>query len=139
MRARERYDDGISMKRKHLVVVAVVVVLLVIAVWGYFGSIPYISPLMHGQKFLQVVGPSMQPTIRVGATVSYEQVPYSELKVDDIIVFKRPGDNALIIARITHILAEGLEVKGDNNPSPYPYDITATEYGGKIIRIDNPP
>ena len=139
IRARERYDDWISMKRKHLIVVAVVVVLLVIAVWGYFGSIPYISPLIHGQKFLQVVGPSMQPTIRVGATVSYEQVPFSQLKVDDIIVFKRPGDNALIIARITHILAEGLEVKGDNNPSPYPYNITATEYVGKIIRIDNPP
>jgi len=139
MRARERYDDGISMKREHLVVVAVVAVLLVIAVWGYFGSIPYISPLIHGQKFLQVVGPSMQPTIRVGATVSYEQVPYSELKVDDIIVFKRPGDNALIIARITHILAEGLVTKGDNNPSPYPYNITATEYVGKIVRIDNPP
>jgi len=139
MRARKRYDGWIFMKRKHLVVVAVVAVLLVIAVWGYFGSIPYISPLIHGQKFLQVVGPSMQPTIRVGATVSYEQVPYSELKVDDIIVFKRPGDNALILARITHILAEGLVTKGDNNPSPYPYNITATEYVGKIIRIDNPP
>jgi len=127
------------MKRKHLVVVAVVVVFLVIAVWGYFGSIPYISPLIHGQKFLRVVGPSMQPTIRVGATVSYEEASFSELTVDDIIVFKRPGDNALIIARITHILAEGLEVKGDNNPSPYPYNITATEYVGKVVRIDNPP
>ncbi|MCJ7719143.1 signal peptidase I [Candidatus Bathyarchaeota archaeon] len=127
------------MKRKHLIVVAVVVVFLIIAVWGYFGSIPYISPLIHGQKFLRVVGPSMQPTIRVGATVSYEEASFLELKVDDIIVFKRPGDNALIIARITHILAEGLEVKGDNNPSPYPYNITATEYVGKVVRIDNPP
>lgn len=139
MRARERYDGWISMKRKHLIVVAVVVVFLIIAVWGYFGSIPYISPLIHGQKFLRVVGPSMQPTIRVGATVSYEEASFLELKVDDIIVFKRPGDNALIIARITHILAEGLEVKGDNNPSPYPYNITATEYVGKVVRIDNPP
>jgi signal peptidase I len=127
------------MKRKHLIVVAAVVILLVIAVWGYFGSIPYISPLIHGQKFLRVAGPSMQPTIRVGATVSYEEAAFSELTVDDIIVFKRPGDNALILARITRILAEGLEVKGDNNPSPYPYNITATEYVGKIIRIDNPP
>ncbi len=127
------------MKRKHLAVIAVVAVLLVIVVWGYFGSIPYISPLIHGQKFLHVVGPSMQPTIRVGATVSYEQVPFSELKVDDIIVFKRPGDNALIIARITHVLTGGLETKGDNNPDPYPWVITATEYVGKIIRIDNPP
>jgi signal peptidase I len=127
------------MKRKHLAVVAVVVVFLIIAVWGYFGSIPYISPLIHGQKFLRVVGPSMQPTIRVGATVSYEEASFLELKADDIIVFKRPGDNALIIARITHILAEGLEVKGDNNPSSYPYNIMATEYVGKVVRIDNPP
>lgn len=127
------------MKRKHLVVVAVVVVLLVIAVWGYFGSIPYLSPLIHGQKYLAVAGSSMQPTIKPGATVSYEQVPFSELKVDDIIVFRRPGDNMLILARITYILTEGLEVKGDNNPSPYPYNITATEYVGKVVRIDNPP
>jgi signal peptidase I len=129
----------VSMKRKYLAVVVAVVVLLVIFVWGYFGSIPYISPLVHGQKFLRVDGPSMQPTIRVGATVSYEQVPFSELKVDDIIVFKRPADNMLIIARITRILTEELETKGDNNPNPYPYNITATEYVGKIVRIDNPP
>jgi signal peptidase I len=127
------------MKRKHLAVVAVVMVLLIIAVWGYFGSIPYISPLIHGQKFLRVTGPSMQPTIKVGATVSYEQVPFSELKVDDIIVFKRRGDNMLIVARITDVLLEGLQTKGDNNPDPYSYNITATEYVGKIIRIDNPP
>jgi signal peptidase I len=129
----------VSMKRKYLAVVVAVVVFLVIFVWGYFGSIPYISPLVHGQKFLRVVGPSMQPTIRVGATVSYEQVPFSELKVDDIIVFKSPDDNMLIIARITRILTEGLEIKGDNNPNPYQYNITATEYVGKIVRIDNPP
>jgi signal peptidase I len=129
----------VSMDRKYLSVAVVVVVLLVVFVWGYFGSIPYISPLVHGQKFLHVVGPSMQPTIRVGATVSYEQVPFSELKVDDIIVFKTPGGNMLIIARITRILTEGLETKGDNNPNPYPYNITATEYVGKIVRIDNPP
>jgi signal peptidase I len=114
-------------------------VFAVVVAWGYFGSIPYISPLVHGEKFLQVAGPSMQPTIKVGATVSYEQVSFSELKVNDIIVFKRPGDNALIIARITRILTEGLEAKGDNNHDPYPYNITATEYVGKITRIDNPP
>lgn len=128
------------MKRKHLAIVAaVVVVLLVIAVWGYFGSIPYVSPILHGQKFLRIVGPSMEPTIRVGATVSYEEVPFTELKVDDIIVFKRPIDNMLILARIKRVLPGGLETKSDNNPNPYPYNVTATEYVGKIVRIDNPP
>jgi signal peptidase I len=127
------------MKRKYLVVMGVVAVLLVIVVWGYFGSIPYVSPLVHGQKFLVVSGPSMEPTIKQGATVAYEEVPFSMLKVDDIIVFKRPGDNMLILARITHILPEGLETKGDNRPDTYPWNITATEYVGKIVRIDNPP
>jgi signal peptidase I len=127
------------MKRKHLVAVAVIVVVVVIVAWGYFGSIPYISPVVHGQKFLQVVGPSMEPTIKVGATVAYEEVPFSELKVGDIIVFKRPDDNMLIIARITLILPEGLQTNGDNKPDPYSWNITATMYVGKIVRIDNPP
>jgi signal peptidase I len=128
------------MKRKYLAIATVAVAaVVVIVVWGYFGSVPYVSPIVHGQKYLQVVGPSMQPAIKVGATVSYEQVPFSELKVGDIIVFKRPGDNALILGRITQVLAEGLQIKGDNNPSPYSYNVTATEYVGKIVRIDNPP
>jgi signal peptidase I len=128
------------MKRKYLAIAAVAVAaVVVIVVWGYFGSVPYVSPVVHGQKFLKVVGPSMQPTIKVGATVSYEQVPFSELGVNDIIVFERPGDNMLILGRITQIFPEGLQVKGDNNPNPYPYNVTATEYEGKIVRIDNPP
>jgi signal peptidase I len=127
------------MKRRYLAIATAAVAVVVIVVWGYFGSVPYVSPIVHGQKFLQVVGPSMQPTIKVGATVSYAQVPFSELKVGDIIVFKRPSDNMLILGRITQVLPEGLQIKGDNNPSPYPYNVTATEYVGKIVRIDNPP
>jgi signal peptidase I len=127
------------MKRKYLAIIVAAVVVVVIVLWGYFGSIPYISPIVHGQKFLQVSGSSMAPTIKVGATVSYEEVPFSELQVNDIIVFKRPGDNALILARIIHVWPEGLETKGDSKPDPYPYNITATEYVGKIVRIDNPP
>jgi signal peptidase I len=128
------------MKRKYLITVVVVIaVVAVVIVWGYIGSIPYISPIVHGQKFLQVGGSSMQPTIKVGATVAYEEVPFSELKVDDIIVFKRPDDNMLIVARITSIMPEGLQTKGDNNPNPYEWNITETMYVGKIVRIDNPP
>jgi signal peptidase I len=128
------------MRRKYAIVAVVAIGgFFAILAWGYFGSIPYVSPLVHGQKYLAVVGPSMEPTIKVGATIAYEQVPFQELKLDDIIVFKRPGDNVLIVARIIGVLPEGLQTKGDNNLNPYPWNITATEYFGKVVRIDNPP
>ena len=125
------------MKRK-ILFASVLVVVIVIVVWGYVGSIPYLSPILHGEKFLQVGGSSMEPTIKVGATVVYDEVPFSESNVDDIIVFKRPADDMLIVARITQITSDGLQTKGDNRFDPYEWTITSNMYVGKITRIDNP-
>jgi signal peptidase I len=125
--------------RRNYIIPAVAAVVVVVVILGYFGSIPYLSPIIHGEKFLQVGGSSMQPTIKSGATVTYEEVPFSELKVDDIIVFNRPSDNMLIIARITLLLPDGLQTKGDNNPAPYDWTVTSAMYVGKVVRIDNPP
>jgi signal peptidase I len=128
------------MKRKTVIaLVAVLIAVGAVLIIGYYGSIPYISPIVHGENFLQVGGSSMQPTIKSGATVAYESVSFSDLKVDDIIVFKRPSDNMLIIGRITLIDSEGLQTKGDNRAEPYEWKVTSEIYVGKITRINNPP
>lgn len=127
---------------KRIVKIALVAALITVGavlIVGYYGSIPYISPIVHGENFLQVGGSSMQPTIKPGATVTYETVSFSDLKVDDIIVFKRPSDSMLIIGRVTLIDSDGLQTKGDNNPQPYEWTVTSEMYVGKITRIDNPP
>jgi hypothetical protein len=116
-------------------------VLAVVAVvgWGYYGSIPVISPLVHGEKFLTMISNSMLPTIRQGATLAYDnKVPFSDLKVSDIIVFTRPGENLFAFGRIIGIAPDGLQVKGDGYQSPYPWNITESLYVGKIVRVDNP-
>jgi len=127
---------------KRIVKIALVAALIVVGavlIIGYYGSIPYVSAIVHGEKFLQVGGSSMQPTIKPGATVAYETVSFSDLKVNDIIVFKRPSDNMLIIGRTTLIDSDGLHTKGNNNPQPYEWKVTSEMLIGKVIRIDNPP
>ena len=81
----------------------------------------------------------MQPTIKPGATVAYETASFSDLKVDDIIVFKRPSDSTYVIGRITLIDSEGLQTKGDNNPQPYEWKVTSETVVGKVTRTNNPP
>lgn len=119
---------------------AVILALFILAV-GYYTSVPYVSPLVRGEKFLRVSGSSMEPTIRSGATIAYDdKFPFEDLKVEDIIVFKKPGSDTLGVSRIIYISPEGwVQMKGDNLPEPHPWQITANEYVGKVTRIDNPP
>ncbi len=127
------------MNKKLLVGGVAVLVVVVVVVLGYSTSIPYVSPAVRGEKFFVIGGSSMEPTIKNGATVVYMDIPLGNLKVDDIIVFKKPQSDTFVVARIIRIAPEGLETKGDNNPQPHPWKITAKEYVGKIVRIDNPP
>jgi signal peptidase I len=88
-----------------------------------------------------VSGSSMAPTIKVGATITYDaKFPFQGLKLGDIIIFKQPDSNTLTVSRIIHISPEGwVQTKGDNLPQPHPWKITANEYLGKVVRIDNTP
>ena len=127
------------MNKKLLVCGIIVSVVVAVVVLGYYASIPYISPAVRGEKFLRVVGSSMAPTTKNGATITYEETPFESLKVGDIMVLRKPDSNALVVTRIIRITPEGLETKRDNLPQPDPWKITAKEYVGKVVRIDNPP
>jgi signal peptidase I len=132
-------DRKIMKTTGKIALIAVSILAGAVIIIGYYGSIPYISPIVHGEKYLAVGGSSMQPTIKPGATVGFESVSFSDLKVDDIIVFKRPSDNAQVVGRITLVNTDGLQVKGDNIPQPYEWKVTSEMLIGKVIRINNPP
>ena len=130
------------MKRRVFLVGGIVILaLFIILAVGYYTSVPYVSSMVRGEKILRVSGSSMAPTIRVGATIAYDdKFPFEDLKVEDIIVFKKPGSDTLVVSRIIYISPEGwVQTKGDNQPEPQTWQITANEYVGKVIRIDNPP
>ena len=85
----------------------------VLALGLIVGSFAYFT-LVYARK---VTGTSMYPTLEEGDMVVVSNVPYSSLKVGDIIVYDPPCSNTgnSVIHRIVGINSSGLITKGDNN------------------------
>ena len=77
----------------------------------------------------------MKPGINVGDAVIGVRVKESELKLDDVIVYK--GDNNLIIHRLVDIEKKGKKnyyhTKGDSNNTEDDVDIRYEDIKGKVI------
>ncbi len=80
---------------------------------------------------------SMKPTLNVGDIIIVRGINPSELKVGDIIVYQRANSDIMIVHRIIQIIQSGdsllIRTKGDNNPAPDPWYITAKEVKGLVI------
>jgi len=76
----------------------------------------------------KVSGTSMYPTLEEGDMVVVVSVPYSSIKVGDIIVYDPPCSNTgnSVIHRVVDIGPGGLTTKGDNNPLTDPAEHIAT-------------
>lgn len=82
---------------------------------------------------------SMEPTISANSTIIFDQdYKYSDLKVDDIIVYYNDETNMYIIHRIIDSTDDGFITKGDNNSiadyhsnSLEYYYVTESNYIGK--------
>jgi len=90
----------------------------------------------------RVDGTSMLPTFEEGDLVVIQSVPFSDLKVGDIIVYNPPcaitGES--VIHRIIGFSGGGLVTKGDNNPysDPGPISngpVTENCYVGKVVYV----
>lgn len=77
------------------------------------GSFAYVT-LVYARK---VTGSSMYPTLEQGDMVVLTSVPYSSLKVGDIIVYDPPcsATGNSVIHRVVGMSNDGLITKGDNN------------------------
>lgn len=131
------------MKKKYIAALAVVLVVVAVFAYAYVGFIPVLTAAMHGQsgKTLIAQSGSMAPAIKQGAyIVCDETVPFSSLKINDIIVFHGSDVNAgtNIVFRIIKQEGNTFQVKGDANSEPYYLNVTQDMYVGKIVRIDNP-
>ncbi len=70
--------------------------------------------------------PSMRPTLEVGDLVVVHAVPYSDIKLGDVIVYSPPIPGGgcvseVIVHRVVNITSAGLITQGDNrftNPRP---------------------
>lgn len=71
-----------------------------------------------------------------GSAVIVYNTPFSDLEVNDVIVYKST-DNVLIIHRIIEETNNGFIVKGDNNTSIDKELVTSLNYKGKYVKHFN--
>jgi signal peptidase I len=126
---------------KYIIIAVIIVGVVWIGIRLAFGVI---------NPFYVVASESMVPRLNVGDfVVVSHNIPFDELKVKDIIVFKEPvpdGEEAdAIVHRVNEILTDpqGNEViltKGDANSGSIPgidFPIYETNYVGKVV-VDIP-
>jgi len=100
-------------------VIALALILLALAV-----------PLAAEPARLSVVGSSMVPTLRDGDTITVQAVPFSEIRVGDVIVFRDPH-GARVVHRVREIRRGRLWTKGDANARRDAFWVTREMYLGK--------
>jgi signal peptidase I len=126
---------------KYIIIAVIIVGVVWIGIRLAFGVI---------NPFYVVASESMVPRLNVGDfVVVSHNIPFNELKVKDIVVFKEPvpdGEEAdAIVHRVNEILTDpqGNEViltKGDANSGSIPgidFPIYETNYVGKVV-VDIP-
>jgi signal peptidase I len=128
---------------KVFIYVAIVVIAIAIMYVGFRIGFDTFNP------FYIVASGSMIPTLNISDFVIINHnIPFSNLKVGDIIVFKSPGSlipneqHETIVHRIVHI-STGIEgrvitTKGDANDGSIPYidyPLREQNYVGKVIYV----
>lgn len=103
-----------------------------------------ITKLRESQQPLHkyyVVSQSMLPTITVGSNIYADvSVPFRDLKVGDIIVYRTNVKNDAFAKNIVHRVykkqGQFIVCKGDNNPVEDSEVVTEVNFLGKVVKID---
>ena len=88
--------------------------------------------LSLGKIPLKSQGQSMLPILHPNDIVYFKRIPFSKIKVDDLIVFKKK--NQLITHRVIYKTKKYLIAKGDNNPN-FDGKIYPQQILGKVYQI----
>ncbi|MEM3403172.1 MAG: signal peptidase I [Nitrososphaeria archaeon] len=100
------------------------------------------SAILGYSPFYYVEGISMHPTIENGDLIIIDWTRFEDLKVGDIIVFKRPLLDDKVVHRIVDVRNINGErvfiTKGDNNQVPDSNYVKSDNYVGKYVGIRIP-
>ena len=130
-----------------------IIIIGIIAFSGltYAGYVPILSPLVRPnensnpdtldgatEQTLKMASAGMEPTIKLGATISYKETAFESLEVGDIILFRFSSESSIFISRIVEITSDGIKTQGDNNQWKDSWTVTPSCYMGKVVNINNP-
>jgi signal peptidase I len=94
-----------------------------------------VVPLL-GHPTLVVAGPSMEPTIPIGAAVVLDPVPASSLAVGDVVSLRSGVERAIFTHRIIRLADHDgglwIETQGDANATPDPSLTPASAVLGRV-------
>ena len=93
---------------------------------------------IFGFSFSVVVTESMEPTIKVNDVIIIKDYKFSEIKEDDIIVYRNTEYNIDVVHRVISVNDDGtITTKGDNNPIADSVPITEDLFRGKVVKYGN--
>lgn len=124
-------------RRRELIITSVVIGIVILGSYGFIFGLTW--ALNNPQPFAVVNGDSMIPTYRNDDLVVVQGVDPSEIKLEDIIVYKHPTED-LVIHRVIKVTPVDSQLfftaKGDNNARPideFEENIPANAVVGKVI------
>jgi signal peptidase I len=101
--------------------------------------VAHVAPLL-GYRPVIIQGPSMSPTIPVGALIFESKVPVTEVKPGDVVTFTTPTGTVITHRVVSFSEVDGnlqFETKGDANPAPDPSLHSANAING-VVRFSVP-
>ena len=116
--------------RRTLSVLWLSLALAILAVVG----LSHVAPAL-GYRLVVIAGPSMSPTIPIGAVVLERTVPIQEIAVDDVVTVQMPNGVAIThrVVRVGDARGETyLETRGDANDAADPTVVPATAVTGVV-------
>ena len=102
-------------------------------------SIILIASIIINQSHILCVvrSGSMQPILQPGDLIVIN--PFNKnVETGDVIVYKRPNMNYLVVHRVYKITKDGIWTKGDHNCCPDPYYISSKDIIGKWTGVKVP-
>ena len=94
----------------------------------------------NGYRPTVIISESMEPTCMTNCVVLLQDVPFDEIKEDDIILFETKEVGSVIHRVYTSYKDDKeylLWTKGDNNSRPDDWTVTQDMYRGKVVKIYN--
>lgn len=127
-----------ALKNEYVKSLILLAVILVVIVASWFGLKSY---LRTDYPLLAVASGSMVPTLNVGDLIIVQGgFTVSDInathETGDIIVFHKPyNPDELIVHRAVEEAGDGLQTKGDNNPTVDPWTVNDSDLVGRVVWI----
>ena len=88
-------------------------------------------PKLFGYNPLVVISGSMEPTLKVGGLLYYEEIDINDFKEKDILVYELKDH--IISHRVVEHLDNGFITKGDANQTKDMNPVNYNNYMGKVV------